>query len=106
MVLPSCHAWPSLSLLAAAAAAVSGAPFSRVRGSNVPVLLGCASNIEGRYCGTAELASPMALLSPDCRCVFFHAWFFLTAVMRRDHAEPLAPDLGHVGCPHPHLRLP
>lgn len=66
-----------LSLLAAAAAAaVSGAPFSRVRGSNVPVLLGCASNIEGRYCGTAELASPMALLSPDCRFVFFHAWFF------------------------------
>lgn len=63
-------------LLSLLAAAVSGASFSRVRGSNVPVLLGCASNIEGRYCGTAELASTMALLSPDCRCVFFHDWFF------------------------------
>jgi len=85
----------------------SGVPFSWICSCNVPVLLNCANSIEG-IAGFLSLTdeSDYSYIFPGFSCWICICIPLYVADMWRDHAEPLAPDFRHVGCPDPHLRLP
>jgi hypothetical protein len=80
---------------------LSAAPFYWIRSSIVLVLLHSTYYPEGRplsYCSQIH----------GCPGIFFQEFssYLIVAGIRRNYAEPLTPDLGHVGSSNPYLCLP
>jgi hypothetical protein len=80
---------------------LSAAPFYWIRSSIVLVLLHSTYYPEGRplsYCSQIH----------GCPGIFFQEFssYLIVSGIRRNYAEPLTPNLGHVGSSNPYLCLP